>query len=125
MAPNIFKNESDVVGFKQGDSIFGPGDPGELMFAVKSGEVDILIHDIHVETVSEGGIFGEMGLIEHKTRSGRAVARTDCELVRVDEDRFMTLVKYNPFFALEVLKVTTARLRRMDDRLKPPDGAEA
>jgi len=125
MTVNIFKHETDVVDFKQGDVIFGAGDSGEIMYAVKSGEVDILIHDVLVETVSEGGIFGEMGLIEHKARTGKAIARTDCALVRVDENRFMQLVKFNPFFALEVLKVTTARLRRMDDLLKNAGSAAA
>src|SRR5690242_2730200 len=100
MTVNIFKNEPDVVQYKAGDTIFTKGDPGDTMFAVKSGEVDILINDVLVETVGEGGIFGEMSLIERQPRSGRSIARTDCELVRVDENRFMHLVKYNPFFAL-------------------------
>lgn len=118
MAVNIFKHEADVVTYTTGQTIFTKGDPGDLMYAVKRGEVDIYINDVLVETVGEGGIFGEMALVEHQPRSGRSVARTDCELIRVDENRFMNLVKFNPFFALEVLKVTTARLRRMDNLLK-------
>lgn len=125
MTVNIFKHETDVQQFAAGQTIFTPGDPGDMMFAVKSGEVDILINDVLVETVGEGGIFGEMALVDHLPRSGRSVARTDCELIRIDEDRFMKLVKFNPFFALEVLKVTTARLRRMDQLLGNAGSAPA
>lgn len=117
MSVNIFKNESDVVSFSAGQQIFGIGEPGEEMFAVKSGEVEIRIGDHIMETISAGGIFGEMALVDKAPRSATATAISDCELVRIDEHRFQTVVKYNPLFALQVLKVSVERLRRMNDRM--------
>jgi CRP/FNR family cyclic AMP-dependent transcriptional regulator len=110
---NIFRNEEDTVTYSAGDTIFSVGDPGEVMFAVKSGAVEIFFNEQLLETVREGGIFGEMALFDHEVRSATAIAKTDCELVRVDEDRFDLLVKFNPYFALEVLRITVRRLRRM------------
>jgi CRP-like cAMP-binding protein len=110
---NIFKDEQDTVTFSAGDTIFSAGDPGDVMFAVKSGTVEIFFNDALLETIGEGGIFGEMALIDRSARSANAVAKTDCELIRIDEDRFDLLVKFNPYFALEVLRVTVRRLRRM------------
>lgn len=38
-------------------------------------------------------IFGEMGLIEHQPRLGDAVAKTDCKLAKVNEERFNYMVR--------------------------------
>ena len=110
---NIFKNEQDTVTYSAGEKIFSVGDPGDVMYAIKSGAVDIFFNEELLETVGEGGIFGEMALVDKNVRSANAIARTACELVRIDEDRFDLLVKFNPYFALEVLRVTVRRLRRM------------
>jgi CRP-like cAMP-binding protein len=110
---NIFKSEQDTVTYSAGETIFSVGDPGDVMFAIKSGTVDIFFDEALLETVKEGGIFGEMALVDRSVRSANAIAKTDCELVQINEDRFDLLVKFNPYFALEVLRVTVRRLRRM------------
>jgi CRP-like cAMP-binding protein len=113
---NIFKNEEDTISFSEGETIFNEGDPGDVMFAVKSGSVDIFFGERLLETITEGGIFGEMALVDHEPRSAKAVARTDVELVRIDENRFNGIVQYNSFFALNVLRVAVKRLRRETSR---------
>jgi CRP-like cAMP-binding protein len=84
------------------------------MYAVKEGEVELVVDGSAVETVGPGGIFGEMALIEHDVRSATAIARTTCELVPIDERRFTFLVQQNPYFAMQVFRVMARRLRRMN-----------
>jgi CRP/FNR family cyclic AMP-dependent transcriptional regulator len=100
-----------------GDVIFRAGDPGDKMYAVIDGSVDIIIHDKTVETVEAGGVLGEMALIEDKPRVATAVVKTDAKLVGVDRKRFTFLVQQNPFFALQLMSVMADRLRRMDEKL--------
>lgn len=114
---DLFKNEHETIQFSAGDTIFDVGEEGRLMYAVKNGEVDISLHGEILDSVSAGGIFGEMGIIEPAPRSARAVARTDCELVPLDENRFKLLVHTTPFFALQVLRITVDRLRRTTQRI--------
>lgn len=114
---DVFKNEKDTLSYSAGDIIFDVGEDGRLMYAVKNGQVDILLHGELLDTVSQGGIFGEMGIVEPAPRSARAIARTDCELVAVDENRFKMLVHTTPFFALQVLRITVDRLRRTTQRI--------
>ena len=47
-----------------------------------------------------------------------ATARTDCELVPVDEHRFGFLVQQTPFYALHVMRVLVERLRETNRLLK-------
>jgi CRP/FNR family transcriptional regulator, cyclic AMP receptor protein len=113
----LFEHSADAKDFAAGTMIFRAGDPPDFLYAVVEGQVDLIINGNHVETVEEGGIFGEMALIEKDERVATAVVKTDAKLVPVDERRFLFLVQQTPNFALHVMRVLSDRLRRMDARL--------
>jgi CRP-like cAMP-binding protein len=56
-----------------------------------------------------------MALIDKEARSASARALTDCEIVPVDERRFLFMVQQTPFFALHLLKTIAGRLRRASE----------
>ena len=109
-----FRNETNVVTFAAGQTIFEEGGPGDVMYVVQEGTVDIMVRDHLVETVGPDGIVGEMALLDTTFRSGTAIARTDCKLVPLNETRFKIYVHNTPFFAIQVMRVMADRLRRMD-----------
>jgi CRP/FNR family cyclic AMP-dependent transcriptional regulator len=88
------------------------GRPGDVLYVVLSGTVEIRIGRKVVETVGEGGIVGEMALIDRSPRSADAVAASEAVVVSIDERRFLFLVQQTPFFALNVMRVMAERLRR-------------
>ena len=112
MAINLFKSERDLRAFARGQPIFSDGDPGDAMYAVVEGSVDIVWRGRPLETVDAGGIFGELALLDDRPRSASAIARTDCKVAVIDLKRFETLVRQAPFFAVEVRRVMADRLRR-------------
>jgi CRP/FNR family cyclic AMP-dependent transcriptional regulator len=95
-----------------GQVIFSAGDAGREMFIVRAGSVDLRIGDTLLETVGQGGIFGEMALVDPAPRSATAVAGPDCALVLLDVAAFNDLVRRVPGLALEVMRVMAGRLRR-------------
>jgi CRP-like cAMP-binding protein len=95
-----------------GQVIFAAGDAGREMFIVRTGSVDLRIGDTLLETVEQGGIFGELALVDPAPRSATAVAGPDCTLVLVDAASFNGLVRQVPGLGLEVMKVMARRLRR-------------
>jgi CRP/FNR family cyclic AMP-dependent transcriptional regulator len=103
--------------FAPGETIFRTGEEGKQMFVVLEGEVDILVGPTVAETVTSGGIFGEMALIDRHERSAGAVSRTHSKVVPVDQRRFQYLVTEMPFFALQVMSIMAMRLRHGNDRL--------
>ena len=113
---NIIKRPGNYDEFKAGDTIFKKGDPGETMFAIASGEVDIVVDGNVVDQLSEGDLFGEMSLIDNQPRSADAIAKTDCDIVTIDEQRFLFMTDHTPRFALQVMRLVAERLReRMAD----------
>src|SRR3974390_3196917 len=113
----LFANESNAVALAPGQTLFQKGDAGHQMYVVKSGEIQI-VDGTHVfETISAGGIFGEMALISKDPRSATAKAKSQSVVIPVDEKRFLYLVQQTPMFALRVMDVMSSRLRAMNARL--------
>ena len=108
---------SPPVSFEPGEVIFREGDKGDKMYVVRSGAIEILLHGKVIETVVQGGIFGEMALIDGSPRVATARAKTLCEVCAISERSFLFLVDEMPYFALFVMRTLVDRLRRMDERL--------
>jgi CRP/FNR family transcriptional regulator, cyclic AMP receptor protein len=98
--------------FASGDIIFAEGDKGDKMYVVRAGEVEIERDGKVVETLSSGGIFGEMALIDGSPRAATARAKTACEVAPITEKSFLFLVHETPFFAIAVMRTLAERLRR-------------
>lgn len=103
--------------YAPGEIIFAEGDPGDKMYVIRSGEVEILIDGTVLEVLTPGGIFGEMALIDGSPRVATARAKTACEVAPLSEKTFLFLVHETPFFAIAVMRTLVGRLRRMDEAL--------
>ncbi len=110
---SIFNNEPDVRTFSAGQVIFGEGQAGDgLMYAVLEGEVEIVRQERVLDTVKPGGVFGEMALLDQLPRSASAIARTECRVAAITEQRFTRVISQNPHFALNLMRLLTERVRR-------------
>lgn len=116
---DMFRNEAATDSFAAGTVIFQQGDVGDAMYVVKAGEIEIQVDGETIDLVEPGGVFGELALIDDGKRSATAVARSDCDLARIDENRFLFMVQGTPFFALEVMKIMADRIRKANSALHP------
>ena len=92
------------------------GDAGVFMYVVLEGRVAISIQSKVVERVGPGGVFGEMALVDQSPRAATATAETDCNLLSINRNDFLDLVKTNPAFGVSLLKAAADRLRVMTAR---------
>ena len=111
---DLNKYANELMPFNAGDVIFQKDEPGYVMYLVAKGEVEILIHNKVVETVGAGGVVGEMALLDMGPRSATATAKTACQLLPIDRERFQQQVKKSPSFSLQVMRIMAERLRRLD-----------
>jgi len=117
MKIRLFENSSDFVVLPAGHVIFNAGDPGDRMYAVIGGAIDIIVRGQVIETVEAGGIFGEMALVEDRPRSAAAVVKTEAKVVAIDKNRFLFMVQQTPYFSLQLLTIVTDRLRRLIEKV--------
>ncbi len=107
----VFKNSEDLVEIPAGEVIITEGEPGNRMYIVVNGEVDISLKRRKLGSVLAGEIVGEMALINEDVRSATATAKTDCQLALIDQGSFKLLLKHVPDFAQHVMNVLTTRLQ--------------
>jgi uncharacterized membrane protein len=106
----------DVVQLKAGEMIFERGDPGEALYVIKSGLVEIFIqndtgHKLHLERPGPGEFFGETSLLDAGPRTASARAVEDVEALMVDRGDLFELFHLRPAAALDMLTATGKRLR--------------
>jgi CRP-like cAMP-binding protein len=100
--------------FEPGEKVFLEDDVGEEMYMVRSGRIDIITYGTVLENVHAGGVFGEMALVDRGQRSAAAIAAEPTEVVVIGKDAFLAIVRDDPLFALRVMGLLAARLRRMN-----------
>jgi CRP/FNR family cyclic AMP-dependent transcriptional regulator len=109
---DIFRRSQQQIPFEAGALIFAQGDPGDQMYVITSGQVDIAVDGELIAVLGPGELLGEMALIDSGPRSASATARSRCTLTAIDRARFMFLVQETPYFALQVMQSLAERLRQ-------------
>jgi CRP-like cAMP-binding protein len=110
---SIFQKQPDPKGFSAGEVIFEEGQPGDQMYGILEGTVDILVNGKVVETIDTGEVFGIGVLVGVQNRTYTAVAKMDTKLGFLDEKKFLFAVQETPMFALKVMKSYSERLSRL------------
>jgi uncharacterized membrane protein len=113
----------DAISLKTGETLFNAGEPGESLFVVRSGSVELFIKDTVgqkiVLTISEAGdLFGELSLLDSGPRTATAVALTDTELLMLDRDDLLLLFQKRPDAALNMLAAMSTMTRKADELLR-------
>jgi uncharacterized membrane protein len=106
-----------------GSVLFHAGQPGDSLFVVKSGEIELYIKDnagqkIALTTARAGQIFGELALLDHGPRTATAHALEHSELLALDRDDLLMLFKTTPAAALQLLAAMSHMTRKADELLR-------
>ncbi len=111
---------TELILVRPGEFLFREGDQGAALYIVKKGNLRIMSGSVVYETVTAGGVVGEMALIdEGAPRSASVLAVTHTELWEIDTDIFRSIVVTNPNFAIMIMRVMARRLRIMNQRYRP------
>lgn len=110
----MFRDWQDVVEFRAKTVIFSERDEADVMYVVLAGEIELTLHGEPLGVESEGGIVGEMAMINSAPRSATATALSKVKLARVTREQFRAFVGENSEFSLLVMAVLANRLRAVD-----------
>jgi CRP/FNR family cyclic AMP-dependent transcriptional regulator len=113
---NLLATELDLVRYGAGEIVFVTGDPGDSMYVIRKGEVEVFFKDdtgakVVLETMGPGDFFGELSLLDSGPRTASAVVTRDVEALRVDRRDLDQLLKLQPGSALELLTAMGRRMR--------------
>jgi CRP/FNR family transcriptional regulator, cyclic AMP receptor protein len=117
----------------RGRDLFEEGAPGDALYLVLSGELEILKRDAaggqqQLARVGAGQVLGEMSLLgDARQRSATARALSDARLLRLPTARFAPLLARDEVPALKLVlnlaRVMSRRLLQMNQKLVEGQGA--
>ena len=113
----------DVATLAAGDTLFRTGEPGDSLFVVRTGEIELFIRDtagqkIALTIAGPGEVFGELALLDRGPRTATATALIDSELLELDRDDLLLLFQKSPTAALRLLAAMSHMTRKADELLR-------
>jgi type IV pilus assembly protein PilB len=110
-----------VVTYPAGTTIVKEGKPGDALFLLKAGSVQVKKRepstgmDLTVATLSPGDCFGEMSLITEKARSASVVVTEGtAEVMMLGAGDFKGLMEEHPALAQGVIRLLAQRVEEMN-----------
>ena len=112
-------SEFEELDFAPGQTVFSQGDPGDALYVVVDGAVEIRGGNAgeRVAVLGPGDCLGEMALVTGDPRSATAVALSPIRLLRLDKERFRVLSERHPVFLRELARVLCRRIARTSEEV--------
>jgi CRP/FNR family cyclic AMP-dependent transcriptional regulator len=119
----VLAERLDVVRIPAGKIMFNRGDPGDALYVVCKGEVELFFKNDEgerfvLEVARPGDFIGEISLLDEGPRTATALVREDLEALVVDRGDLDHLLHAHPAAALDLLTATGRRLRETNNLLR-------
>jgi uncharacterized membrane protein len=113
----------EVVRYHPGEAVFFVNEPGDALYVVGSGEVEIFFKNdtgerIVLEVATRGNFFGELSLLDRGCRSASAVAIQQTEAYRLSHEQLEKFIRTHPQAAMDLLAAMGRRLRVSAEHLR-------
>jgi sulfate permease, SulP family len=94
---------------RAGEIIFCAGAEGHDLMLISRGEIKINLpipgqKSIHLATLGQGQFFGEMSFLDSHTHSADVTALTDVDLISINRNEFVRVIKDEPEIGSKVLR---------------------
>lgn len=111
-------DELELVTVAAGQPLFQQGDPGDSMYIVDSGLLEVRMQDKAgvtraLDRLDSGAAVGELALLTGQPRTADVVAVADSRLLRINKSGFDTLTERHPAVASGIANNITPRIQRL------------
>lgn len=106
-----------ILVLADGAQLFREGEPGEAMYYVLCGEIELRKGDHVVKAVQPSDYFGEMSLLLAAPRSATAHARGETHLIAIDRSNFDRILRESPAILMSLLQEMSRRLQNTTEAL--------
>ena len=96
---------------------------GDLVFVVQKGTIKITrVNDEGKEVIlallGPGEIFGELAILDGEARSANALAQENCQLLAINKEDFLEILKNNFSISFNLMCELAKRLRKSDQQIE-------
>jgi CRP-like cAMP-binding protein len=115
---------SEEKKYRGGETVFAEHSTGDEVYIIKKGKVCIELglkgkpNTATIQKLSVGQIFGELALVDRRSRSATAMCENDCEIITIGRDKLDKLFEQDSRLGYTVMRnlaqLLAERLRRTD-----------
>ena len=115
---------SDIYGvvYEKGEIICREGNPGDCMYIIQSGAVEISrqkgSQEVVVAMLEQGDFFGEMALLDQQPRSATVKTMSRTRLLPLTRDSFLGRANEDPEISLHLIKALSQRIDKTSRLLR-------
>lgn len=111
------------LNLKKGQRLFERGDPGGTMYVVNQGLIEISMvstngRKISLNLISAGNCFGEVNMIDNRSRTASAVALHATSLQPIARNTFFAAARLSPDLAITIAEILCERVRWVSDAVE-------
>jgi len=104
-----------------GETVFDEGEPGDHLYVIQSGEVE-LTREVSggqrvVAHLGAGDFFGELSVVLGQPRTTRAVAVKQTRVLELDAETLEAMCMAQPEIAIRMIRILVSRLIEAERRL--------
>jgi CRP/FNR family cyclic AMP-dependent transcriptional regulator len=106
-----------------GETLFQKGDEGNALFGIRRGQIRIETGAsdgtrLTLNFQGAGDLFGEIAVLDGRTRSADAVAAEATELFVLRREDLLAYLEREPKVAIRLIELLCARLRQVSERME-------
>jgi len=106
-----------------GETLFQKGDEGNALFGIRRGQIRIETGAsdgtrLTLNFQGAGDLFGEIAVLDGRTRSADAVAAETTELFVLRREDLLAYLEREPRVAIRLIELLCARLRQVSERME-------
>lgn len=113
----------EVIQLPAGETVFHYGDPGDTIYVIRRGVVELSLkndtgENVEIERATTGDFFGELSFLDEGCRSVTALVVEDAELLHMDRGDLNKFLHLRPAAAMDFLAALGKRHRAIVTRLR-------
>lgn len=115
--------ESGALGkiYKDTEVIVKQGQPGDCMYVVQDGLVEIVAEtdrgEVQLALRGKGEFFGEIAIFERGVRSATVRAHGEARVLTIDKRNFLRRIYEDPSLSFHMVQTMSSRIRKLSTEL--------
>jgi CRP/FNR family transcriptional regulator, cyclic AMP receptor protein len=113
--------QQQIRSFKNGETLFTEGSAGRELFIIQDGKVGVYKDGqdgrIELAQIEQGGLIGEMSLLDTLPRSATVIALGNVKTLVIGYTQFQSVMQSIPVWLQSIIKIVVSRLRDANRRV--------
>lgn len=112
-----FQPSAGFMHYRTGETIIQQGDAAHKVYTLLEGSADAVCDGVKVGEIHANEIFGALAVFTRQPRIASVVASSDCTVLAVRKEEFITLIEHQPQICLGLIEEMAAKINQLNTQL--------